>query len=68
MGFRGGRKAAEQITAWDSWLRRVSLKAFGRAFGKRSSLFIAIWPLALRRPVEPAGAKPTLAEHTKRRE
>ena len=25
---------------WDSWLRRDSLKAFGRAFGKPSSLFI----------------------------
>jgi len=29
-----------------------SLKAFGRAFGKPSSLFIASWPLVLRRPVE----------------
>gem|GEM_PF-4508020 len=37
---------------WDSWLRMDSLKAFGRAFGKPSSLFIASWPLVLRRPVE----------------
>ena len=29
-----------------------SLKAFGRAFGKPSSLFIASWPVVLRRPVE----------------
>jgi len=36
-----------------------SLKAFGRAFGKPSSLFIANWPLVLRRPVELAGRKRT---------
>jgi hypothetical protein len=26
-------RAAEKITLWDSWLRRDSLKAIGRAFG-----------------------------------
>jgi hypothetical protein len=30
--FRGGTRAAEKITLWDSWLRRDSLKAIGRAF------------------------------------
>jgi hypothetical protein len=50
--------AAEKITLWDSWLRRDSLKAFGRAFGKPSSLFIANWPV-LRRPVETAGEDQT---------
>ena len=29
---------------WDSWLRRDSLEAIGRAFGKLSSVFIASWP------------------------
>jgi hypothetical protein len=38
--FRGGTRAAEKITLWDSWLRRDSLKAIGRAFGKPPSLFI----------------------------
>jgi hypothetical protein len=37
---------------WDSWLRRDSLKAIGRTFGKPSLLFIAGWPPVLRRPVE----------------
>ena len=37
--------AAEKITLWDSWLRRDSLNAFGRAFGKPLSLFIANWPV-----------------------
>src|ERR1035437_9470651 len=50
--FRGGTRAAEKIALWDSWLRRGSLKAIGRAFGKPSSLFIASWPPVLRRPVE----------------
>jgi len=44
--------AAEKITLWDSWLRRDSLKAIGRAFAKPSSLFIASWPPVLRRQVE----------------
>ena len=43
--YRGGTRAAEKITLWDSRLRRDSLKAFGRAFGKPSSLFIANWPV-----------------------
>ena len=50
--FRGGTRATEKIALWDSWLRRGSLKAIGRAFGKPSSLFIASWPPMLRRPVE----------------
>src|ERR1035437_2358245 len=50
--FRRGTRAAEKITLWDSWLRRDSLKAIGRAFGKPSSLFIASWSPVLRRPVE----------------
>ena len=50
--FRGGTRAAEKIALWDSWLRRGSLKAIGRPFGKPSSLFIASWPPVLRRPVE----------------
>src|ERR1035437_9288440 len=33
--FRGGRRAAEKITLWDSWLRRDSLKAIGRALASR---------------------------------
>jgi len=37
-----------------------SLKAFGRAFGKPSSLFIANWPLVLRRPVELAPSIPDI--------
>ncbi|HTE77282.1 MAG TPA: hypothetical protein VK653_11145, partial [Xanthobacteraceae bacterium] len=45
-------RAAEKITLWDSWLRRDSLKAIGRTFGKPSLLFIAGWPRVLRRPVE----------------
>ena len=32
-GARSGRRAAEKITLWDSWLRRDPLKAIGRAFG-----------------------------------
>src|ERR1039457_6028496 len=50
--FRGGTRAAEKIALWDSWLRRGSLKAIGRAFGKPSTLFIASWPPVLRPPVE----------------
>ena len=50
--FRGGTRAAEKIALWDTWLRRGSLKAIGRPFGKPSSLFIASWPPVLRRPVE----------------
>ena len=50
--FRGGTRAAEKITLWDSWLRRDSLKAIGRTFGKPSLLFIAGWPPVLRRSVE----------------
>jgi hypothetical protein len=44
--------ATEKMVLWDSWLRGESPKAIGRAFGKRSSLFIASWPRVLRRPVE----------------
>ena len=44
---------------WDSWLRRDSLKAIGRTFGKPSLLFIAGWPPVLRRPVEITGVKRT---------
>jgi len=50
--FRGGTRATKNIALWDNWLRRGSLKAIGRAFGKPSSLFIASWPPMLRRPVE----------------
>ena len=50
--FRGGTRAAEKIALWDSWLRRGSLKAIGRAFGRPSSLFIASRSPVLRRPVE----------------
>jgi hypothetical protein len=62
--FRGGTRATEKIALWDSWLRRGSLKAIGRAFGKPSSLFIASWPQLLRRPVEitdQSGQRSTLA-------
>ena len=46
------RARQRKITLWDSWLRRDSLKAIGRTFGKPSLLFIAGWPPVLRRPVE----------------
>ncbi len=35
------RGRPSKIPLWDSWLRRDALKAFGRAFGKPSSLFTA---------------------------
>src|ERR1017187_7763478 len=44
--------AAEKMLLGDSWLRGESRKAIGRAFGKPSLVFIASWPLVLRRPVE----------------
>jgi len=59
--FRGGTRAAEKITLWDSWLRRDSLKPIGRAFGKPSSVFIASSSPVLRRPFEITGVKRTLA-------
>src|ERR1019366_9133436 len=33
--FYGGTRAAEKIALWESWLRRGSLKAIGRALSQR---------------------------------
>jgi hypothetical protein len=52
---RGGTRAAEKITLWDSWLRRDSLKArLGERLASRHRYLLPTGPV-LRRPVETAG-------------
>jgi hypothetical protein len=54
-GVRGGTRAAEKITLWDSWLRRDSLKArLGERLASRHRYLSPTGPV-LRRPVETAG-------------